>query len=199
MTTDSAQDPADYTRPSEKTLFRVYTFDLMGPYPLLTSAAAAGLHQALDSPSEWGQGFDGYSRRFGSSFGIGVVETTTRYSLAEAIKEDNLYYECQCTGVFPRLRHAVISSFTGRRGEDGHRAVSIPSLVAPYAGTFTATYAWYPKSYGAVDAFRMGSFGLLGYIAGNVSLEFLYGGPHSLLARAHLPIPTTAANQDTTQ
>lgn len=193
---DSAQDPPDYTRPSEKTLFRVYMFDMAGPYPMFISASTAGLHQAENSPSAWGQGSAGYARRFGSSFGIGAVETTTRYALAKSIKEDNLYYECECKGVGPRLRHAVISSFTGRRGADGHRVISIPSIIAPYAGTFAATYAWYPHGYGLGDALRMGSYGLLGYISGNISLEFFYGGPHALLSRAHLPIPTNTAPQD---
>ena len=190
----TAQDPPHYQRPSDSTLFWVYTFDLLGPYPLFISAATAGLHQAENAPSLWGQGFDGYARRFGSSFGIGAVETTTRYALAKSVREDTLYYECECQGFGLRLRHAVISSITGRRGADGHRVISIASIAAPYAGAFTGVYAWYPKSYGAGDAFRMGTYGMLGYIGGNISLEFLYGGPHSLLAKAHLPIPTNSAN-----
>lgn len=180
-------------------MFRNYAFDAMGPYPLFTSLASASIHQATDNPPEWSQGFDGLARRFGSSYGVAFVETTARYSLAEAIKEDTLYYPCECMGVFPRLGHAVLSSFTGRRGADGHRVLSVPSLAAPYVGTFTATYGWYPKRFGAEDALRMGNNGLLSYIGGNIALEFLYGGPHSLLGRLHLPIPIGATNQGSTQ
>ena len=39
---------------------------------------------------------------------------------------------------------------------------------------------------GAKDAFRTGSYSLLIYAGNNVSLEFLYSGPHSLLYRMHL-------------
>jgi hypothetical protein len=88
--------------------------------------------------------------------------------------------------VFPRLRHAVISTFTARRGEGGHRVFSFSSLVAPYAGTMTAVYAWYPGRYDAMDGLRMGNYSLLGYVGGNIALEFLYSGPHSLLTRMHL-------------
>jgi hypothetical protein len=190
----TAEDPPNYTRPSNETLFHVYKFDLFGPYPIFVSAATAGLHQAENAPSAWGQGVEGYAIRFGSSFGIGAVETTTRYALAKVVREDTLYYECDCKGFGRRLRHAVISSFTGRRGDDGHRVLSFASIAAPYAGTLAATYIWYPRSYGAGDAFRMGTYGLLGYVGGNISLEFLYGGPHSLLAHAHIPIPTNSAN-----
>jgi hypothetical protein len=106
--------------------------------------------------------------------------------LAEALKEDTLYYRCECTGVLPRLRHAVMSTFTARRGEDGHRVFSIPAVVAPYAGTMTAVYAWYPGRYDAMDGLRMGNYNLLVYMAGNIALEFLYSGPHSMLSRMHL-------------
>ena len=77
---------------------------------------------------EWGQGAEGYGRRFGSDFAIAAISTTTRYALSEAFKEDTLYYRCECKGVFPRLRHAVISTLTARRGEDGHRVFSFPRL-----------------------------------------------------------------------
>ena len=88
--------------------------------------------------------------------------------------------------MFPRLSHAVISTFTARRGDDGHRVFSFPALVAPYAGTMTAVYGWYPGRYGAKDAFRMGNYSILGYIGGNIALEFFHSGPHSLLSRMHL-------------
>ena len=50
----------------------------------------------------------------------------------------------------------------------------------------TAVNAWYPARYGVKDAFRMGNYSLLGYLGGNIALEFLYSGPHSLLSRMHL-------------
>jgi hypothetical protein len=175
-----------YTRPTEKTKLRNYAFDAFGPYPIVGAAVAAGMNQVGNDPPEWKQGAQGYGKRFASDFGIAMVSTTTRYALAGTLKEDTLYYRCECKGVFPRLSHALISTVTARRGEDGHRVFSLPSLVAPYAGTMTAVYAWYPNRYDARDAFRMGNYSLLWYASGNVALEFLYSGPHSLLTRMHL-------------
>jgi hypothetical protein len=114
------------------------------------------------------------------------VTTTTRYALSEAFHEDTLYYRCECKGVFRRLGHAVISTFTARRGDDGHRVFSFPDLVAPYAGTMTAVYGWYPGRYNYKDGFRMGNYSVLGYVGGNIALEFLYSGPHSWRSRMHL-------------
>jgi hypothetical protein len=175
-----------YTRPTEETKLRNYFFDAFGPYPIVGAAIAAGINQADDAPPEWKQGAAGYGKRSASNFAIAGVSTTTRYALAKAFGEDTLYYRCECKGAIPRLSHAVISTFTARRGDDGHRVFSFPALVAPYAGTMTAVYAWYPGRYGAKDAFRMGNYSILGYIGGNIALEFFHSGPHSLLSRMHL-------------
>ncbi|MFZ1916524.1 MAG: hypothetical protein WAU58_03050 [Terriglobales bacterium] len=188
LSVSTTNPPLDltYTRPSETTKVHNYLFDAFGPYPISGAGFAAGISQANNTPPEWKQGAAGYGRRFGSDFSIAAVATTTRYALSEALREDTLYYRCECKGVLPRLRHAVISSFTARRGVDGHRVFSFPDLVAPYAGTMTAVYGWYPGRYDYKDAFRMGNYSLLGYVGANISLEFLYRGPHSLLSRMHL-------------
>jgi hypothetical protein len=181
-----AQPDLTYVRPTRKINFRNYLFDTFGPYPLVGAGFAAAINQGKNSPPEWKQGAAAYGQRFGSAFGIAGITTTTRYALAQAFKEDTLYYRCECKGVFSRFRHALVSTLTSRRGQDGHRVFSFPALVAPYAGTMTAVYAWYPGRYDAKDGFRMGNYSLLAYAGGNVALEFLYSGPHSWLSRMHL-------------
>jgi hypothetical protein len=175
-----------YTPPSNATKLRNYAFDTFGPYPIVAAGLVAGIDQEDNSPPEWKQGAAGYGKRFASDFGIEGVTTTTRYALAQVFREDTLYYRCECNGAFPRLRHAVISTFVARRGQDGHRVFSFPALVAPYAGTMTAVYAWYPGRYNASDGFRLGNYNLLAYAGQNIALEFFYSGPHSLLSRMHL-------------
>lgn len=184
--TTSRELDLTYVRPTQKTKLRNYIFDAFGPYPIAGAALIAGINQASNAPPEWNQGAEGYAKRFGSNFGIAAIGTTTRYGLAKALKEDTLYYRCECSGVFPRTRHAVFSTLTARHGQDGHRVFSFPSLLAPYAASMVAVYAWYPNRYGAKDAFRTGSYSLLTYMGGNIALEFFYSGPHSLRARMHL-------------
>ena len=184
--TTSSQLDLTYVRPTQRTKVNNFLFDAFGPYPIVGAAFGAGINQGNSTPPEWGQGSKGYGKRFGSDLGIAAVGTTTRYALSEALKEDTLYYRCECRGILPRLRHAMISTLTARRGEDGHLVFSIPALVAPYAGSMTAIYGWYPNRYGAKDAFRTGNYSLLAYMGSNIALEFLYSGPHSLLHRMHL-------------
>jgi len=175
-----------YSRPTQGTTAGNYVFDAFGPYPILGAAVAAGINQFGNSPPEWHQGVAGYSKRFGSDFAIAAIGTTTHYGLAQAFKEDTLYYRCECIGVFPRLGHAVVSTLTARRGADGHRVFSFPALLAPYAGSMVAVYGWYPDRFGAKDGFRIGNYSLLAYLGGNIALEFFHHGSHSLLSRMHL-------------
>jgi hypothetical protein len=173
-----------YQKPTEGQKFHNFMFDAFGPIPIIGAAAAAGVNQATNSPPEWGGGGQAYAERFGSNFGIALITTTTRYGLAEAFHEDTLYYRCECHGFFPRLTHALISTVTARKGEDGHRVFSFPGLAAPYAGTMVAVAGWYPNRYEPMDGFRLGNYNLLYQAGGNVALEFLWGGPHTLLGKS---------------
>ena len=186
IATAGAQLYLTYTPPTQATEFKNYVFDTFGPYPIAVAAVTAGIDQFDNSPPEWHDSAKGYGKRFGSNLGIDAVSTTTRYGLSEALKQDPLYYRCECNGVFPRLGHAVVSAFTARTGEDGHRVFSLPALAGPYAGSFVAVYTWYPNRYGAKDALRIGNYSLLEYVGGNIALEFLFKSPRSWLSRMHL-------------
>jgi hypothetical protein len=186
LTSSSSGQLNSYTRPTEATKLRNYFFDGFGPYPISVVVGAAAVSQIDDSPPEWKEGAAGYGKRFASDYGMVAVTASTRYALAEAFHEDTLYYRCECKGVLRRLGHALISTVTSRRGEDGHVVFSFPALVAPYAGSMTAVYGWYPRRYDAMDGFRMGNYSLLGYAGANISLEFLYTGPRSWISRMHL-------------
>ena len=193
-TTASSSKPAHaqpgstvgYVKPDFDQRLHNYLFDSFGPYPIFGSLAGAGIGQARNSPPEWGQGAEGYGCRVASKFGINLVATTTRYGLSEIFREDTIYYRCECSGFFPRFGHALISTITSRRGEDGHRFISIPQIVAPYAGTETAALGWFPGRYNAMDGFRMGNYLLLSYTALNSAKEFIYGGPHTLVKNVPL-------------
>jgi hypothetical protein len=192
-TTPSSQDASSkhaapgtissYTKPTEGRKFHNYLFDSFGPYAIAEAAIGGAITQGRNSPPEWGQGWDAYGQRVGSTFGISLVTTTTRYALAEVFREDSIYYRCDCSGIFPRLGHALISTITARRGEDGHRVFSFPSLAAPYAGSMTAVLGWYPSRYEPMDGFRLGNFNLATEAGKNVLLEFVYGGPHTMLGK----------------
>jgi hypothetical protein len=177
-----------YRRPTERDKLRGYIFDAVGPYAFISAVTVAGVQQARHRPPDWGQGWGAYGERVASDFGINLVTQTTRYGLAELFREDTLYYRCECDGFGRRLGHALISTVTARRGADGHRTFSFTALAAPYAGTEAAALLWYPSRFDASDGFRMGNINLAVQAGYNIAFEFIYGGPHTLLARHHVPV-----------
>lgn len=179
---------ATYHKPTEGEKFHNYLFDAFGPYAIAGSIIAGSIHQSSNAPPEWGQGAQGWGSRIGSSYGINVVTQTTRYAFSELLREDTLYYRCECTGILPRTKHALLSTVTARKGADGHRVISIPAIVAPYAGGEAAALLWFPSRYGPKDGFRMGNYNFLTQAGMNVALEFIWGGPHTLLNKVHVPI-----------
>ena len=196
----SANVVLPYHRPTEREKLKNYAFDSFGPYAILGSVVAAGYQQADKTskapnagiPPDWGQGWDAYGARVGSSFGINLVTQTARYSMAEVLHEDTIYYRCECSGFFPRLGHALISTVTARKGEDGHRVFSFPAVAAPYAGSEAAALLWYPSRYDAMDGFRIGNYNLLIQGGLNVALEFIWGGPHTFFGHHHVPLVSSA-------
>jgi hypothetical protein len=190
-----AQPGQTYQKPTGGDKLKNYLFDAFGPYAIFGSAVAAGINQASGdringtgsgSPPEWGGGAEAYAKRFGSNYGINVTATSARYLMAEVFREDTIYYRCDCSGVSHRLVHALMSTVAARHGDDGRYRFSFSNLAAPYAGTMTAALGWYPSRYDPSDGFRMGNYLLATYAGLNVAKEFIYGGPHTLMA--HTPL-----------
>lgn len=176
-----ADPAAAYVPPSEEQKFHEFAWNALGPIAFTGSAFAAVIDQGFDFPRQWGHGEDAYSVRVASNLGIGLVTTTAQYSLAEGFHEDTKYYRCTCAGFFPRLWHAALSTVAAHHGDDGAMSFSIALTASPFIGTMTATNTWIPNRDGMILGFRLGSDNLLGQFAQNEALEFLYGGPHTLL------------------
>ncbi len=109
------------------------------------SGHRSGINQYEGHPPEWGQDARVTGQRFDRLRHRDGKHHNTLCA-RESAPRRYVVYRCECKGFFPRLDHAVISTFISRRGDDGHRVFSFTALVAPYAGTMTAVYAWYPRT-----------------------------------------------------
>ena len=189
--------PGVYHRPTEGQKFRSYTWNALGPVAFAGSSVAAAIDQAFNFPHAWGQGADAYGARVASNLGISLVTASAQYSLAEAFHEDTAYYRCQCSGFFPRFKHAAISTVFARRGEDGHTSFSIALTASPFIGPRVAANSWIPSNHGPTLGFHMGAHNLLGQFGQDEALEFFYGGPHTLLGRIQRHFSRKTSDGDT--
>ena len=74
---------------SDKVRFHAET--TFGPASIAISSVKAGYLQMADSPTEWGQGGDGYSRRLGSSVASSGIRAALAFGLDSTLHQDPRY------------------------------------------------------------------------------------------------------------
>jgi hypothetical protein len=175
-TSSFAQD-APFAAPppvlSDQQLLRKYVWSTLGLPGVLHATLASGLEQWQTDPPEWGTGSAGYAKRWASSFAESAIGSTTKYAVARLLHQDPSFTRCECSGVAPRLRHALVSPFTARtRG--GHRILS-PAIVAGLVTeNVVSASTWYPAELGTRDGFRHAAFGVLSKMGVDVFREFVH-------------------------
>lgn len=167
-----------YTPPTQKERLRYYFRQMFSPESVLRSAAAAGINQGLNTPGEWGQGAEGYGRRFASSYGGHIVQSTVMYGASAVLHEDNRYFLSGRSGVGARLKYAIASAFLARH-DDGSAHFSF-SRMGSYAAASAISRTWQPPSTRGFEN-AASSFGIaIAAEAGfNVAREFLPGILHT--------------------
>ena len=164
-----------------------YAFDAFGPYPIAGAAFAAGINQWTNAPPEWNQGVEGLRQDDSGPTLLSRLSEPRRVTgWRKPSRKIRLYYRCECSGRISAAAPRCDLDLDGAPRRRRPSRLLFPALIAPYAGSMTAVYGWYPNRFGAKDAFRMGNYSLLGYMGGNIALEFFYSGPHSLISRMHL-------------
>jgi hypothetical protein len=114
-----------------------------GPVAVVKSLASSAWSQARDSNPEWGQGMEGYGRRFASKFGQHVVKRSFSQGLGAMLHEDPRYFVSERPGLLPRAGHAVAWTFMTRKDEGGYKFGD-----AKLAGTLAASLisrTWHPE------------------------------------------------------
>ncbi len=71
--------------------FHNYVKSTFNAEAVLRAAAGAAILQATDTPSEWGQGGEGYARRFASDYAQHIMRQTFMYGAADLFHEDTRY------------------------------------------------------------------------------------------------------------
>lgn len=145
-----------YIPPTQGERFKFYLKHTYGISSVLEAAIRGGIEQKREEPSAWSQNGQGYANRFGSSMGQIALRGTTSYVLADVFKEDLRYCDT-CTR--SKFKAALEDTFMARKGQDGHEALSIARIVAPWSGSAVAITTWYPSGYGGAEVARQAGLG----------------------------------------
>jgi hypothetical protein len=156
---------------AQKDKFHFYLKTTFGSSTLLMSAASAGIRQAKNSIPEWGQGMEGYGKRFGSSYGQRVINHSIVFGLESILHEDPRYHKSESSGVWRRAFHAVGQSFISHKDSGGIRP-GYTSFIG-IAGEVYISRQWYPaRTRTTANYFEDGAISFGADIARNILREF---------------------------
>jgi hypothetical protein len=150
---------------------RIYERSFINPESLIGPAMGAGIGQWRNTPSEWGQGAEGFGRRFASGYGRSVIGRTIGFGVATVDHEDPRFVPSNESGIWRRTKHAVAWTFISRNDRGGVMP-AFSRLAGVYGAGFIAN-AWEPPSQDTNRAALVrGSTALLSSVGWHVFEEF---------------------------
>lgn len=165
----------------EKFDYRVIeTFGFRG---FLGAAIGASIGQAENTPSEWGQGVQGYATRYVSGFGGTLTRQTMAFVMDTAFHEDPRYFFSEDKSFKARSWNALKQTFVCKR-DSGRTELAYSRIFSAIANAQLVN-AWQPRSTGTVSDGVKRAFIQFGSDAGmNLLQEFLpFARPRSLRHR----------------
>ena len=109
--------------------------------------------QLNNEPPAWGQGVEGYSKRFANRFGRFALRETYEAAGAAALGHEVRYVRSKRNGFLPRAAHALTANFM-TYDRNGRRMPHVAGVGSVFAAEFTANL-WMPAGYGdAATAMR---------------------------------------------
>ncbi len=105
---------------------------------------SAAVSQATNTPSEWGQGVEGFGTRAGSAFGVNLSRNGMAFVMESALHEDPRYFPSREKSFGRRLRNVVVQTLVTRTDSGGNRFAFARVSTAFAAGQLAN--AWQPHS-----------------------------------------------------
>jgi hypothetical protein len=118
---------------------------LWSPGAFFGAAGPALGAQMKNEPAEWGQGMEGYSRRFANRFGRSAIKETYEAAGAAMLRHEVRYIPSRRSGFLPRAGYALTANFVtlDRNGRRVPHAARVGALVgAEFTGSL-----WMPAGH----------------------------------------------------
>jgi hypothetical protein len=169
----AAQTPAPADPPLDNhELLHKYVWSTLGPSGALSATLGAAFEQWRGSPPTWSQEGPGYAQRWASEYAASAIGGTAKYSVARMLHQDPSFASCECSGIAPRLGHALTAPFKART-RDGEWVFSPATLAGITAQDVVPAATWYPAPRGVRDGAAHAITGIAAKMAVDVVHEFL--------------------------
>jgi hypothetical protein len=109
-------------------------------------AALAGISQAENSEAGYGQGAEGYGKRFGQEFADGTIENFMVNAVVPSLLHtDPRYYQLGKGGFWHRTEYAL-SRLVITRTDAGNRTFNFAEIGGSAAAAAISTYSYHPQA-----------------------------------------------------
>jgi hypothetical protein len=137
--------PEPFRKITEKERFDLYASLTFTPFNALYAGIGGAISQGINSPKEWGQGWDAYGKRVASSYGSSLVGSTLTYGFSAVFRDDNRYFRSKNTTFKGRLGSVLISPYVAHNN-NGDARFSTSSFLGG-AGQSSIQLLWSPPSW----------------------------------------------------
>jgi len=126
--------------------FKVVTRSAFDYIQIPWYAALAGISQAQNSEPGYGQGAEGYAKRFGSAAGDGIIENFMVQAIFPSIlSQDPRFFQESAGGFWHRTGYAV-SRIVVTRSDSGHHMFNFSEVLGSGAAAAISTYSYHPTA-----------------------------------------------------
>jgi hypothetical protein len=144
------------------------------PVTFLVNGAFAGIEQAQDHFKGYGQGAEGYAKRFGAGYGDTVTSTFIGGAILPSLLKQDPRYFYKGTGTIPsRIRYAIASSVICK-GDNGRWQPNYSNILGDLAsGGISNLYYPDEDRNGAALTFENAGIGIAANAIANIMQEFV--------------------------
>ena len=126
--------------------FKAVTRSSFDPAQFAWYGLLAGISQADNSEPGYGQGAQGYAKRYGAAFGDGVIEGYMVGAAMPALfRQDPRYFQSGKGGFWRRTYYAV-SRIVVTRGDNGNNQFNASEILGSALGAGISTYSYHPHA-----------------------------------------------------
>ena len=172
--------PSSYKPLTAGGKLKVAALDAVNPVRILGAAASAGIAQASDPYPEWGDGGEGYAKRFGAAVADEASGHIFKgFVFPSLLHTDPRYFRKEHGSFGGRVVYAATRIFVTRTDHGGRTFNASEYLGAASAAALSNTY--YPHSASSTkDAISRAGLGVASDAAWNVFKEFWPDIKHKL-------------------
>jgi hypothetical protein len=126
--------------------FYLTTWSSFDYVQFLWYAAVAGVSQAENREPGYGQGAEGYGKRYGAHIADGTIENfTTQAVLPSLLRQDPRYFQLGKGSFWRRSSYAASRIFVTRT-DSGGKQVNYSEILGSAVASAISTYSYYPRT-----------------------------------------------------